>query len=309
VESLVVAPGEDERIRAAVAAFSPDLVQVGPVTSPGWDVIGSWSGPLIATSWGFDLMDEIESDPSARERARAVLERADLVFVDNDGSRRVAAQLGADASKTVKFAWGLEREWLDQVSLDTPAGPPKVFLTTRRHESIYRVEDVLEAFANASRDLDIHLIVAGSGTRSAALRVMAEAAPRPDRIEFVGEVDRDMLRKLYARADAYVTASSVDGTSVSLLEAMALGTPVIASAIEGNAEWVTDDTGFSFAIGDVSGLAARIRELATAGSAEMTEITRRVINARRRINESADWTATTARFPGFAQTAIDHHTG
>jgi glycosyltransferase involved in cell wall biosynthesis len=57
-----------------------------------------------------------------------------------------------------------------------------------------------------------------------------------------------------------VSASEVDGTSVTLLQAMACGTPVVVSDIDGNRGWVTEGkTGRLFRTGDAGEQASAIR--------------------------------------------------
>ena len=57
-------------------------------------------------------------------------------------------------------------------------------------------------------------------------------------------------------ADLYISASHVDGSSVSLMEALACGLPCVVSDIPANKEWVTDGVnGWIFPDGDVDALA------------------------------------------------------
>ena len=52
-----------------------------------------------------------------------------------------------------------------------------------------------------------------------------------------------------------MSASLSDGSSVSLMEAMASGLPVLVSDIPGNREWVTEENGWLFAVNDVTVIA------------------------------------------------------
>jgi glycosyltransferase involved in cell wall biosynthesis len=84
-----------------------------------------------------------------------------------------------------------------------------------------------------------------------------------------------------------VSASHSDGSSVSLLEAMACGKPVVVSGIPGNREWVTpEENGWLFPDGDAASLADRILHAAEQPAGRLSALGhggRVVVEAR------ADW--------------------
>jgi glycosyltransferase involved in cell wall biosynthesis len=76
----------------------------------------------------------------------------------------------------------------------------------------------------------------------------------------------------------FVLPSSIEGLPISLLEAMKLGTPVLASDIAPNLEIGLDEASY-FPLGDVQKLAARLCELAALTPEARTIIGRRLRNA------------------------------
>lgn len=300
VEAGDSAPGEafSARFHEVVAARPPQLVQVGPLTWPGAIVASMWGGPLIAASWGFDLMHDIDEDPSALMQARDVLRRADLVFVDNDGPARRAHELGASSAAVVAFPWGIDLA----AFTSTPAERDEHrIVSVRRHEPLYRVDDVINAFAIAATSDDrLRLSMAGSGSLTASLQERAVEQGIADRVEWLGDLSAEGLGSLLRSSGMYVSSSPVDGSSVSLLEAMASGIAVAVTDIEGNRHWVDERTGWMFPPGDTDALASLMVHL-TAGATDLTERRRR---ARERVAAEADWEATVARFPSFAESAI-----
>lgn len=109
--------------------------------------------------------------------------------------------------------------------------------------------------------------IAGDGPERQALESEARHLGIADRISFLG-FRRDTAF-LLASADAFVLPSEYEGLPLALLEAMAAGTPVVAAAIPGVDEVVTDGvTGLLFPAGDADALARSIRRVvADAGLA------------------------------------------
>ena len=83
------------------------------------------------------------------------------------------------------------------------------------------------------------LLIAGQGPLENQLRALAQTCGVADRVRFLGAVKHSALREYYGAADVLVLASSREGWANVLLEAMACGTPVVASDVGGTAEVVT----------------------------------------------------------------------
>ena len=91
----------------------------------------------------------------------------------------------------------------------------------------------------AMRDLpDWQLLLVGDGPQEKALRAQVRSLQLEARVSFIGRVDQEQLRDYYSASDALVLASSREGWANVLLEAMACGTPVVASPVDGTPEVV-----------------------------------------------------------------------
>ena len=86
---------------------------------------------------------------------------------------------------------------------------------------------------------DVRLLIAGGGPDRAALQRQAEQRGLAGRVQFVGVVPQTDLKWWYSAADALALCSSREGWANVLLEAMACGTPVIATNIWGTPEVVS----------------------------------------------------------------------
>lgn len=85
---------------------------------------------------------------------------------------------------------------------------------------------------------DAQLLIAGRGSHEGELKALTERLGVADRVRFLGVLPQTELRRLYSAADALVLASVREGWPNVLLEAMACGTPVVATDVGGIAEIV-----------------------------------------------------------------------
>lgn len=107
------------------------------------------------------------------------------------------------------------------------------------------------------------LVIAGEGAERPALERLIADLGLAGRVRLLGSVPHTDLPALYAAADALVLASSREGWANVLLEAMACGTPVVASRVWGTPEVVAaPEAGVLMETRTPAGLAAAVRHLA-----------------------------------------------
>jgi glycogen(starch) synthase len=112
--------------------------------------------------------------------------------------------------------------------------------------------DVL--FAAVERVPEVRLRVAGAGVLDATL---------PPNAELLGALPREQVLRVFAAADASVLASSWENFPHTVVESLAVGTPVIATRVGGVPEVVEDGVnGLLVPPGDVEALAGAIRRFA-----------------------------------------------
>lgn len=101
-----------------------------------------------------------------------------------------------------------------------------------------RVDGIIEAIRSLSPD--VHLLVAGDGDMEAEWKALAERLGLASRVHFLGNVPHAKIPLYIRAADVFVLNSEYEGLSHTLLEVLALGTPIIASRVCGNPEVVED---------------------------------------------------------------------
>ncbi|MDP5240957.1 glycosyltransferase [Uliginosibacterium sp. 31-16] len=105
---------------------------------------------------------------------------------------------------------------------------------------------------------DVLLLVTGEGPALAGLRSQAAALGLNDHVRFLGYLDRrNALADCYRAADLFVFASRTETQGLVLLEAMALGCPVLALSVMGTREILEGAAGTVIAQDDVADFAAK----------------------------------------------------
>ena len=286
-DPAIVSLGRDvelDQLRSAFASATSGGLPIlaGPLDSVTRHLVGLPS--LVGLSWGFDLHALDSSDDLAWLASLRGL------IVDSDATRAIASNAGVPSDRITFLPWGID---LAAFSFDGPraeaSGP--MILSLRAHEDLYRVGDIVEAFGIVAEVVPDSVLVLGhSGSLTSALQLRVAELGLDDRVQFVGTVEEASLAPLLRGSACYVTASSVDGTSVTLLQAMACGAPVVASSTPGNLGWIEPGvTGRIFATGDVSVLASAIIE-ALSDPDEAS-----IARARELVVANADWSRNIAR--------------
>ena len=112
-----------------------------------------------------------------------------------------------------------------------------------------------ELIAVVAKNKEWRLVIFGSGSQESALMQEIQKADAEDRIEIREQVPHDDLQRQFASASVFVLNSRYEGLSHTLVEAMAVGTPVVATKVGGNSEVVQNGVnGILVSAGDNEGL-------------------------------------------------------
>ncbi len=160
-------------------------------------------------------------------------------------------------------------------------------LSVRSWEPIYGVDVLARAFVQVARQRsDIKLVIPGGGSQADLIRKIFTDGGVLDQVLFPGHIEQANLPDYYRSADLYLSASHTDGSSVSLLEAMASGCPAVVSDIPGNREWVRPGVnGWLFRDGDSDAMAQAILEAIE----QHKSLADKGMAARRVAEQHADW--------------------
>ena len=281
-----------KQVRRIIEVVKPDLIHAGPIQEIAFWVVVAKFHPLVSMSWGSDLMRQAESSLWNRWVTRYTLGYSDVLVGDCDCVGQKAASFGFSLDRYKKFPWGVDLEHFilaGSANLRTSLGwQDKILLLSNRSlEALYGVDVIVNAFIQARQtNPDLRLLLYGRGSQEEKLRQTLQNSGNEPYVHFGGFAEYDQLPDVYRSADLYLSASHSDGSSVSLMEALACGLPVLVSDIPGNLEWVREgENGWLFRDGSADELAQKI--LLAAEQVKQLKTIKE--NNRRLAEERADW--------------------
>lgn len=205
--------------------------------------------PLVLTVRGTDvnLMPKLRA---TRSQVRFALQAADAVVAVSKDLAAHAIQAGAPEERVRVLRNGVDADKFRPLprkecraalglSKDRPVLLSVGFLVPRKGHGL--ALDALAAFAKETRPF---LLIAGDGPEESALREQIKRLDLTDDVRLLGAIEHDALAAIYSAADLLLLASSREGWANVILEAMACGTPVVATDVEGAREAIaTTDVG------------------------------------------------------------------
>jgi glycosyltransferase involved in cell wall biosynthesis len=161
------------------------------------------------------------------------------------------------------------------------------------------VDDVIRSVAVLARGgMDVELDVVGDGSQRPELEALASELGLSDQVHFAGFVPQgpELISHL-DQADLFVLGSRSEGLPHSLVEAMARGLPVVATAIGGIPAFLSDGGGATVPVGDPAALGGAVREV-LSDRARWTELSAQALQVAQRMHPGAQLEALTAYLQG-----------
>jgi len=196
--------------------------------------------PVVITARGTDI-NRIADDPLPRRMIQWAANEAAGVITVCQALKDRLVEIGVNSRPIRVLRNGVDLEIFQPA--DRAAARAKYGLTGRvvlsvghliRRKAHHLVIEALTLLPDET------LLIAGSGPEKAALRALCLRLGVAERVHFLGQLPHAELAELYSAADVLVLASEREGWANVLLEAMACGTPVVASDVWGTPEVVTE---------------------------------------------------------------------
>lgn len=195
---------------------------------------------------------------------RAVLANATAVVANSEGLAALAMR--SDAVEVEVIPNGVDCTYFIPCELPAEPGSRFAFLFVGRFSREKNVDRLIEQIAmlpSEERDRVVLKIVGDGPLREELVRRASDLGVE-NRVTWLGWVDRARLQEIYRSSHCLVNPSSFEGMPNSVLEAMASGLPVVASAVRGNSETVVDgETGILFDLDRPEDFQSALRRLAS----------------------------------------------
>lgn len=245
--------------RKMIAALAPDVVHAHYITSYGY--LGACCGrhPLVMTAWGSDILVTPRRSRVLRWLTGWTLRRADLITGDSLDLLQ-AMRPYRPTAPLHQIHWGADLTRFRPADWNGKTGFQIVSL--RSWEPNYRIDVVVRALATLVRmpsGAATHLHLLGGGSQEADLRALVKSLDLDAWVTFHGRLDDAGMSALMQACKVSVSVPSSDATSVSVLESMACGLPVVATDLPANRQWLDVGDGALVPVGDAQALASTLQ--------------------------------------------------
>ncbi len=218
---------------------------------------------LVITARGTD----VNLLPDFAGLGRAILNaanRADAIVTVAAALKDALVRIGAQGEKITVLRNGVDLELFQQTDRETARralGLDGLVIASVGHLIERKGHDLaIKALADLP---DSSLLIVGEGPERASLARLVKDCGVGERVKFLGHVPHEELPDIYSAADVLVLASSREGWPNVLLEAMACGTPCVASDVWGSGEVIRSrDAGHLLSERSASAIADSVASLA-----------------------------------------------
>ncbi|MFC1991138.1 glycosyltransferase [Chloroflexota bacterium] len=200
---------------------------------------------------------------------------------------------GYPVDRIIRLPWGVDLTQFhpapSRLNLRDDLGwnDNKIIISTRSFEPIYGINIFLRAAVSViEKAPEARFLMLGDGSLRPEVEKFIIEQNMGQIIHLTGRVRHDLLPDYFNEAYLYVSSSYSDGTSVSLLEAMACELPVVVTDLAANREWISQNiNGWLVPVGDTQTLSSAMFE-----ALEHMDKVRTMAKANLAVaREKADW--------------------
>jgi len=284
-----------DAIREALASKGSVVVS-GPLDSVSVNLVGGSFGH-VGISFATDVMVTAAQSLTELSRLRILVESIDVLVTDNYATENALISMGAAADKVLRIPWGPEVVVASSMTRAECGWPEdrRIVLYPRSLEAHYGPGVFVDALALvAKRVPDVLAVLVEVGSLVEDTKTRIAGAGLGTHVHFEPLREPGEFRAMMACVDVVVVTPRTDGTSVTVMDAMAQGVPVVSSLTAGSAEWVVEGiTGWTFPVGSASELAGAVERALLADGSRKALI---IEQAKTLVSQKAGWETSAERF-------------
>ncbi|OGC08496.1 hypothetical protein A2230_08245 [candidate division WOR-1 bacterium RIFOXYA2_FULL_36_21] len=236
------------KFKRELKKIKPDIVHAGWVQGDGFLAAVSDFHPFLLMPWGSDILVFPEKSKRTMSKTKYVLSKADMITCDCEiVKKKIIEFSNYDSEKIIVFPWGIDLDLFkpnkknNLIRKALGWEDKKILLMTRSFFPIYAVDDFIKAIPKIIKAYpNTRIILVGDGPLRSELEQLTVNLGIRDYVYFAESIPNDKMPEYFNSADIYLSCSLSDGTSLSLLEAMACSLPVVTTDIPSYLEWIND---------------------------------------------------------------------
>ncbi len=270
----------------------PPLLKFGLIVFADLDVTVDFAtkfdAPKVGLSWAWDLQQTLRKDSLVKEKLKSALSVVEILIVDCLAVEEIAREFGLREDRIFRSPYGISIEdYPMRRHINLGTGKLRLY-TNRRWETLYRPQILLEMAKELQlSETQFELILANDGSlREHLLREYSDLF-EDGSCTWLGKISQEQNIHELEKADIYISVSSSDGSSLSLLEAMAIGTPSLVTDNPENREWIKENiTGYLYSGNSGLDLALKIQSIALNPIIKLEQLKM----SREKIIRDGNWT-------------------
>jgi len=296
-------------LRKVLKEIKPDVLHAGFVQKDGFPSALTGYHPFLLMPWGSDILVHPKKSFLIKMLTKFTLRRADMITCDAEFVKREIIRIsGYPEDKIVVFPWGIDLnkfhpgEEGSDIRKRLAWEDKKILIMTRPFKPVYGIEYFLNSLTKVVKDVpSVRILLCGDGPLKDKFVEFVRKHSLDDYVFFAGLIPNEELPKYYNAADVYVSTSLSDGTSLSLLEAMACGLPTVVTDVPANLEWIVDgENGFVVPRRDSKILAEKLVQLLQDETRQKAFRNKNIKIAK----ERADWDKNFEKLVGVYETLL-----
>jgi len=244
------------KIKKILKKEKPDIINAHFITEDGWYAVFSGFRPVIITIYGSDLYVSPKTSKFYKFLHKITLKKTNKIiavskhqllklknYIKNFENKVFAIQYGVNLSKIKK----INHQKLLKIKKELHIKRNDfVILSPRRLFPVYNIEIILKSYTKFLRKVkNSKLIILGDGILENKLKEKAKKLKIEKNTIFTGKILPDDMKYYYTLSDVVVSIPSSEGMPLTILEAMAIGVPIIATNLPSLKEIIkNEENGF-----------------------------------------------------------------